>query len=348
MGKKILLISEFFSAPFDEGLKNVAFSLHNHLEKKMAVLTVTGLGNDTSDLNITKIRLNRLFLNITLSGLIKNYLPDIILYLPEASITFSSFIRIKVLKFMSRLSKVVMLGVQHREYSSIQNIIISNLLRPDLLLLLGRTNEVFFLQKGIKVKVLPPAVDSSRFNPAASGEKKKIRFEYNIPDDVTVVLHVGHIRKTRNVECLLEVQKSEDIQVVIVDSTSTKTERSLKDKLVKAGVRVIDGFVQDISKIYKMSDIYVFPVLKNYAAIDMPLSVLEAMACNLSVITTRFGGLVDYFKEDSWFRYFDTTEELIEIIRGMDKGKAGNYKKVEHFTWDGFTNEIIAACEGLV
>ena len=57
-----------------------------------------------------------------------------------------------------------------------------------------------------------------------------------------------------------------------------------------------------------MSDLYVFPVVNNTEAIDMPLSVLEAMSCSLPVISTRFGGLVDYFEEDTGFRYFNTTD----------------------------------------
>ncbi|MBI5049487.1 MAG: glycosyltransferase family 4 protein [Nitrospirae bacterium] len=349
MHKKILFVSEALSVPFDEGIKNVAVLLHRLLELKTNSLTVTKAENNTAGLKISKIALNKLFLNFKLKTIIKNYSPDIIFYLPEASVTFNSFIRAKVLKYMSRVSKVVVLGVQHRKYSSLQSLIIANFLRPDLLLLLGKSDEDFFRGRGLHVRVLPPAVDITKFCPAIKEEKEKIRAEYNIPNDKTVVLHVGHIRTSRNIECFMEIQKIDNIQVIIIGSTSTDTEHRLKEKLVKAGVRVIDDFVSDISKIYKMSDVYVFPVLSSTAAIEMPLSVLEALACNLFILTTRFGGLSDYFKKDTGFKYFDTSEELIKLIRGMDRIETCNNRaKIEGFTWDRFADEIITAFEDLV
>ena len=350
-GKTILFISEALSAPFDEGMKNVAYSLHTQLAKKREALSVTNAGNKTDNLIILKLNLNKLFLNSELKKLIKSYSPDIILYLPDASITFNSFVRARVLKLMRRNSKVVMLGIQHREYSSVQTILIENFLRPDMLLLLGKKDENYFRQKGMEVNVLPPAVDNLRFNEAANIEKEKIRVEYDIPKDKKIVLHVGHIKVNRNIECLIEVQKIDDIQVVIVGSTSIVIESDLKSRLVKAGILVIDYYIPDISRIYKMADIYVFPVVSNKEAIDMPLSVLEAMATNLPVITTRFGGLIDNFDEDSGFRYFDTMEELIKLVKLVketDSMGVDNNKKIGSFTWHRFTNEIITFCEELV
>jgi len=348
MQKKILFISEILSNPFDEGIKNVAFSLYRQFEIKKNSLSVTKIENDTGDLNIVKLRLNKLFLNYKLMEMIKKYSPDVILYLPEASFTVNSFIRARMLKLMSNMAKVVILGLQHRGYSSLISIIISNFLKPDLLLLSGKSDEDFFLKKGLKVKVLPPAVDTIKFCPTTLEEKMAIRAEYKIPNDKTIVLHVGHIKDERNIECLLEIQKINGVQVIIVGSTTTAVEETLKNRLEKEGIRVINEFIPDISKVYKMSDIYVFPVIKNTAAIEMPLSVLEAMSCNLPVISTRFGGLIDFFKEDEGFRYFQDTAELVRLVKNMPCTEIHNNKKVESFTWNRFADEVLTACEELI
>jgi glycosyltransferase involved in cell wall biosynthesis len=348
---RIIFISEALSHPFDEGIKNVAFSLYKQLGMKSDVASITKAENNTDSLEISKVSLNKLFLNNKLRKHIKNFMPDVILYLPEASVTFNSFIRAKVLKRMSSKSRIVLLGVKHINYSSLQKMIIANFFKPNYLMLLGRFEMEFFLNAGMKVKVLPPAVDSANFCQVTNEEKKKIRAEFNVQNNKTVVLHVGHIRSTRNVECLLDVQRIDNVQVVIVGSTSTTVEKDMKDRLERKGIRVINKVVADISKIYKMSDIYVFPVLDKIACIDMPLSVLEALACNLPVITTRFGGLVEHFKEDAGFRYFDTIDELIKLvklIKDMDGTEINNNKKVEPFTWGRFTDEIIAACNEAV
>jgi glycosyltransferase involved in cell wall biosynthesis len=348
--KKILMISEALSAPFDEGIKNVAFSLYKHLKTKSDLVAVTGKENDTNNLTIEKIGLNKMFLNIGLRRLITKHTPDIILYLPEASITFNSFIRAKILKMMSGTAKVIVLGVQHRGYTSTQEFILSKLLKPDLLLLMGKADESFFLSRGIMVKVLSPAVDCIKFAPSTKAEREKIRGEYNIPNNKTVVLHVGHIKANRNIECLLELQKIDNIQVVLVGSTSMETDHNLKHALVRSGIKIIDVYMPDISKIYGMADIYVFPVLGGVTgAIDMPLSVLEAMACNLPVITTRFRALPDFFREDSSFRYFDTKEELAGLIKDMDiNEEINNNKKMRPFTWNIFADEVLAAGNELI
>jgi len=347
MTGRIIFISEALSAPFDEGIKNVAFSVHSHLKIKTDVLMVTKAGNNTANLDILKIGLNKLFLNNKLRKLIKNYSPDVILYFPEASLTFNSFVRAKVLKYMNRSTKIVILGAIPVEYSSLNRRIIRNYLRPDLLLLLGKFDEDFFLRHGLRFRILPPAVDNVKFCQATEEEKKRIRSKFNISINKTVVLHVGHVRTTRNVQCLSQIQKIDGIQVVIVGSTSTPTDGYLKDRLMREGVRVIDEFIPDIAKMYKMSDIYVFPVFNKIASIIMPLSVLEAMACNLPIITTRFGALEDNFKEDVGFRYFDRPEELVKLVKGIDRAEIHNNKKIESFTWDKFTNELIGACEEL-
>ena len=348
---KILFISEVLTPPFDEGIKNVAYSVHNHLKLTNQLISVTKAGVNNNKSEILSVRLNKLFLNYGLRKLIKIHTPDFIIYLPEASITFNSFVRAKVLKFMSENSRVVMLGVKQVDYSSIQRKIIVNYLNPSSLLLLGKFDRAFFLENGLRVKTLPPAVDNVRFCQAIPAEKEKIRAEFDIPKNKTIVLHVGHIRPTRNVQCFSNVQKIKDVQVVLVGSSSTPTENNLKDRLVRDGVLVIDRYIQEISDVYKMADAYIFPVVNNIACIDMPLSILEAMACNLPIITTRFGGLEDNFEESTGFNYFDNDKQLAELVESVKKingSEINNVEKVKPFTWNKFTDAIITACEELI
>ena len=346
--KDIVLISECIAIPFDEGLKNVLYNIIQSIKNKYDTLVITKTVNQTSGLDVEKIKLNKLFLNKKLYVLLNKSFPKIILYIPEASYTFNSFLRAKILGLMCRMSKVIILGVQHREYSSLQSSLIKRYLKPDLLFLLSKSDKDLFCTMDFKVKVLPPAVDCSKFSPATKEEKERIRSEFNIPRNKKIVLHVGHIKVNRNIECLLEVQKMNEVQVVIVGSTSLLIENDLKERLLKGGIRVIDRYLPDISEIYKMSDMYVFPVVSNKEAIDMPLSVLEAMACNLPVITTRFGGLMDHFEDDDGFRYFSTIEELTQLIRSDRITEINNTEKVDRFTWNNFSNKVIESCNELI
>ena len=348
MKSKIFFISEALSAPFDEGLKNVAFSIYTQLNKKSDVLTVTNMENEIDKDNILKFRLNRLFLNYKLRMCIRKFYPHIILYFPESSITIASFIRAKILKIMGRPSGLAILGSQYRKYSPVQKYILRNLLKPDLLLLLGKSDENYFKKNGFNVKILPPAVDTEKYSPSTKEEKMKIRSRFNISSEKFVVLHVGHIKVKRNIECLIEVHKIHNAQVVMVGSTSLGMEEDVKKKLIENGIIVIDKYVPDIWNIYKMSDLYIFPVKSETEAIEMPLSVLEAMACNLPVITTKFRGLREHFQEDEGFRYFNDEKKLPDIARKMRGVIVANNKKMERFTWDAFCDEIIIACKELL
>jgi len=159
MSKKFLLISEVLTPPFDEGIKNVAFSIHKKLTLKFQTLSITKAGNSKNNSGILPVGLNKLFLNYGLKKIIKSFAPDFIIYIPEASITFNSFVRAKVLKFMSPYSRVIILGVKQVDYSSVQRKIILSCVRPDALLLMGKFEQKFFKENGVRVGVLPPAVD---------------------------------------------------------------------------------------------------------------------------------------------------------------------------------------------
>ena len=66
--------------------------------------------------------------------------------------------------------------------------------------------------------------------------------------------------------------------------------------LEAAGVRVLRENLPAIHELYQLADVYLFPVQRADAAMEIPLSVLEAMAVNLPIITTPFGRLTELFE----------------------------------------------------
>ena len=129
------------------------------------------------------------------------------------------------------------------------------------------------------------------FHPVAKQRKLELMNEHGIDVDRFTILHVGHINRKRNIQILKELQRDSS-QVIVVGSTSTDQDKDLADELRIAGVKVITSCVENIEEIYQLSDCYIFPVTSNTASIEVPLSVLETMACNLPVVTTRYGGWV--------------------------------------------------------
>jgi len=125
-------------------------------------------------------------------------------------------------------------------------------------------------------------------------------------------------------------------QGVLIATTSTKPNQTLQEKLEKEGVVVIRKYFENIEYIYRLADCYVFPTLDSRNAVNIPLSVLEAMACNLPVVSTRFGGLPRMFSEGDGLLYADTTEKFLECIKSIEKGEIGKIatrEKVSKYNW---------------
>jgi len=156
-------------------------------------------------------------------------------------------------------------------------------------------------------------VDINKFKPTDLKRKGELRPKYGFKIDDKIILHVGHINVGRNIE-ILKSLPGEGYKVVVAGSTSTDQDRSLINDLEKAGIKILNSYIQDIEEIYQLSDVYIFPVVNDHSAIEFPLSVLEAMSCNLPVVTTAYGSLPDFFPASDCFFYFTYPEELSNYV----------------------------------
>jgi len=192
------------------------------------------------------------------------------------------------------------------------------------------------------VHFLPSGVDTSRFVPVDDARKKDLRRKHGVDEGAFVVLHVGHINRGRNVQIFETVARVGDIQVMLVGSTSTPHDEDLARQLKQAGVRLIREYVPHIEEIYQLADAYIFPVVSEDAAIGVPLSVLEAMACNLPVVTTPFGGLPGIFPKGNGFVYFNGENDLpasIDAVRRLQQSSTRGM--VEPYDWKNVASGAI-------
>ena len=108
---------------------------------------------------------------------------------------------------------------------------------------------------------------------------------------------MASMQKERNLDIFKTIQKDDGYQVVIVGRETEIADKQLMRELQEAGCLVWIKHFSNIEDIYNLADCYVFPTIQEKACIESPLSVLEAMACNLPVVTTRFGALASIFGE---------------------------------------------------
>ena len=150
--------------------------------------------------------------------------------------------------------------------------------------------------------MVPPVVDSERFRPAEA-PPAEIRRALGVDGDRPMLLHVGHLAPSRGLDALASLARSGAWRVLMIASTSTPPDPEIEASLRSAGVEILRRYLPDIERYYQAADVYVFPVEKEHGSVEIPLSVLEAMACGTPVASTRFGGLPELFEEGQGLAY---------------------------------------------
>ncbi len=305
---RICLIGDFSGTP-DEGMKNVSRTTYEHLAARHDVLVLTAR-------TIFKPAVLRRFLN---------FRPGIVHYLHGP--TIRSLVLLKVMRFLVGREAQTVVSATRPYFSKFTRWLVP-FLKPDLILTQSAKFERFFKHHGFRVAFLPNGVDCHKFAPVDPGIKERLRGKHNLPLDKKIVLHVGHIKPNRKLDLFLDIQKMPGVQVVVVGGTVERSDEELKRKLQAAGVKVIHHYLNDISELYKAADLYVFPIqdmgdalpdaYNRIGSIDLPLSILEAMACNLPVISTPFGALPRLFKPVDGLEFAPTRQAMVARVHAAE------------------------------
>lgn len=210
-------------------------------------------------------------------------------------------------------------------------------LRPDRMLVQSGEDESRFRSAGFATEYVPSGVDVDRFHPVDDGERRSLREDLGLDPGVRVFLHVGHFKEGRNLRSLLSLR--EYGRVVVVGSPSTGPRQTLIEDLRSAGCVVRTDYVPDIERYYQATDWYVFPVTDESNSIRAPLSVLEAMACNVPVLSTRFGGLSDMFEPGDGLVFVGDVSE-VDAGTLSPSGPVGTREKVLSYSWESIAERV--------
>ncbi len=336
-GHKVVLIGDFTGKP-DEGMKHISATLRHRLAKNNQVF-IMNPGQALSVHTLIQLRL---------------FAPDIIHYLHGPTIR-----SLMILAFLRAFTGARTVVSATRPYLPRWTRTLFSLVAPDLVLTQSREFESFCRSKGTRVSFFPNGVDMEKFAPRPNGEKDKLRKKLNLPLHQKIILHVGHIKPNRQLDIFFKVQRLEGIQVVVAGGTHEAADEALKQRLVRAGIIVVHEYMPDISELYNAADLYLFPIVdrgrrkgagyNSLGAIDLPLSVLEAMSCDLPVLTTPFGALPRLFSQGDGYMYADSHRGLTEKLRPMlESGRTGTRNKVMPLAWPRVVQYLEQHYEGLV
>ena len=311
----MIILTDCLTEKVDEGALKVANSLTKRIKEKYSNTKIVSYGKRKSKLSDVHLSLNKFFLNKSLIKMINDE-NDELLYIPFSSNTKASIIRTFVLSLFTKKNLKVLFVLKHP-----MNSFFAYLLKvsKSKIYVLSKESQEYFESFGINnVNYIKTGVDVHKFIPVSNEEKRTLRDKYQIDQNEKIILHVGHLHQGRNIETLMLFK--ELAKPVLVVSSVSKQDDLLRKKIENNGIKTIDYYIPNIEELYQLSDIYFFPVMEIENCIDVPLSVLEAAACNLPIVTTQYGELKSFVNEDGFI-----------FIESFDKEKLStNFKSIEH------------------
>jgi glycosyltransferase involved in cell wall biosynthesis len=210
-----------------------------------------------------------------------------------------------------------------------------------------------------RVTVIPPGVDLERFRP---GPREAARRRLGLPLDRPIVLTVRRLTPRMGLDgliraALLVADRIPGCLLLIGGKGPSRPQlESLIAKLgLEENVRLL-GFIPDetLPLYYQAVDLFVIPSI---AAEGFGLVSLDALACDLPVLGTPAGGIVEVLSAiDPELLFPDTSPEamashiltwLDRVQRGASSPQAFSYRArvAEHFNWDTSMERLEALFE---
>lgn len=315
---KILFVCERLGERDDEGIRNLAQSLLEHLATHNEVLAITQSPTPSRE-HVVAIPINtfqrRTFLSAELLRRAAQFAPDVTLYVPWTSGTLPTFVRARMLQQATGRPVAIYL-TQPYAYPRWQRLFIRYML-PGLIIALSDNVVRDLAQLGAETEFVPAGVDLDRFVLPQPELRAGQRERLGVRDDQQLIVHVGHFNRSRIDEHEMRaLVRDARRKLVVVGSTSTPHDPGLIAGLRDAGCSVITEYVPTIERLYAAADAYLFPTRAQRSSIGIPLSVLEALACGVPVVSTRFEGLPRLFPASRHVRFYSS---LAQLERALDE-----------------------------
>ncbi|MFC4409991.1 glycosyltransferase family 4 protein [Chungangia koreensis] len=147
--------------------------------------------------------------------------------------------------------------------------------------------------KAMHIEYIPGVgLDLNKVNSFKVDKKLKCK-ELGLPNNVFFLLSVGELNKNKNHEVIITaLAKLKNSQIHYIICGQGVLEQKLRNLSIELGIERqvhLLGFRKDISDIYKISDLFVFPSFRE----GLSVSLMEAMANGLPVVCSNIRGNSD-------------------------------------------------------
>jgi glycosyltransferase involved in cell wall biosynthesis len=341
--RRVTVVSENMGGVLDEGIRKFATGLLDGFRFHAEASGVATSGGESSHPLVRRVSGNKLYTGRPLRNEIESLRPELVVYVPSASATAFAFWRARMLKRYAPGGQVALVATQPRYHTALGRLAASEM-APDKVFAQSRETIRYLEWLGMAAQFLPGGVDLGRFCPVTAERKAALREELGLPQDAYLVLHVGHLRPGRNVELLTRLGGLGT--PVVVAGKSMGQDEALRQRLSESGVVLIDRYLRDVEIAYQACDAYLFPVREEDSAMDFPLSVLEAMACNLPVVAHPYGGLPLALEPGEGLVFVESDEAMLSALEAVKRIPVATRKKAEPYAWEHVAGCLLETMQG--
>lgn len=335
----MIVLTNCLTKEADEGGLKVAHSLAERIKRldEHAALISYGQRGELEDIHLN---LNKLMLSRRLSRILKEK-GENVLYMPQYARMLPMALRTFILSRCTPKELWVLLSMKsHMGWPA------KCLLRWSRAKVIAVSNQSWLSFReiiGENAHYLRTGVDTARFSPVSEEKKRALRVQYGIPEEKTVVLHVGHMVRGRNIAGLAELDERFHGVLVVSTKMREQWDAALSEELRSCpNVTVIDTYIPRIEEIYQMADVYLFPVMEEMNCIDVPLSALEAASCGIPVVATKYGELSELIDHKGFYHITSFNGDCLnELLDRAAQERENPRESVLAYDWNASAARLI-------
>jgi glycosyltransferase involved in cell wall biosynthesis len=316
--KRILLFTRPLSPPWDEASKNLAYEIALNSRKKdlgFEVLTTqSSIGYE--EISPSKIIQRKIYTKNHFDGYEKIRLILYLLFGKKSSqvIHFlftprpltSFVIRLRLafssLKTIQTIATISEKNLQNK--NKLKKILFADKIVAQSNYTLRKIKEKNFKN----VELIYPGINMKKFFP--KNKPKKILEEMKLNQNNFVVLFAGEYTRLKAIDDIIKAaeiifknNQNNDIKFVLACRIKSTQDRTKKEGIIQQIKQrgfskqiIFKETVENMADLYNLSDVNIFPVREMAGKFDIPLALIEAMACKKPVIVSDIPVLQEFIK----------------------------------------------------
>ncbi len=314
--KKILLYTRPIIPPWDEASKNLAYNIAVNLPKNQFLISLLIPKKSAFDQELLteypQIKPEKIYssANLNLGNKLKllsrlfrfRLKTDLIhfLFTPRSITSLLIRLRLKLSK-VKTVQTVATLSKKNLGNSKKLN----KILFADIIVVQSKNTYIKLKNQGIKnIQLIYPGINFEKYQPAKKDSVLLKKLKLSIND--FVILYTGEYTRLKAVNDILEALKilfqdfknTKNLKFIFACRIKSKMDqkkktaaiKKLKKEKLEDKVIFLDTFT-DMEKLYNISDLNIFPVQEMAGKFDIPLTLIESMACGKPIIVSKLKNL---------------------------------------------------------